>query len=123
MGARGLSNVDRWETHNNVVASRLLEHIRDEFGGYRCSTFILFVLTRIGEEGYDGSNSLCAGDLTGMDHDTKFHERGVDLATTGVHDVNVILANRFCDANVRFAYAGFRNRGSGNGYTETVGDL
>jgi hypothetical protein len=58
--SNALSHVGRWETHNNVVASRLLKHIRDEFGGNRRSTFILFVLARVGEEGNDGGDSLFA---------------------------------------------------------------
>ena len=123
MSAPTLSHVDQWETHNNVVASRLLKHIRDEFGGNRRSAFILLVLARIWEERNDSGDSLCAGNLTGMDHDTEFHERCVDLATAGVDDIDIIFADRLCDANVRFANAGFRDRSSGNGYTETVGDM
>lgn len=122
VSARILSNVDRWETYHNVVASRLLEHIGDQLGCDRRPTFVLLVLTRVGEERDDGGDSLCAGDLAGVDHDAELHERGVDLATPGVYDINVILANRLCDANVRFPNSGFCHRGSGNGYAETVGE-
>ena len=106
-----------------MVASRLLEHIGDEFGGDRRPTLILLVLTRVGEERDDGGNSLCAGDLTSVNHDAELHERGVDLAAAGVDDINVILANGLCDANVGFPNPGFRDGGSGNGYAETVGDM
>ena len=115
-----------WEknrrTYNNVVASRLLKHVGDQFGGNRRSTLIFFVLACIGEERDDGGNSLCARNLTGVDHNTEFHERGVDLAATGVYDVNVIFADGLCDANVGFANAGLCDRGSGNGYSKTVGE-
>ena len=120
VSARTLSNVERWETHDNVVASRLLEHVGHQLCGYRRSTLVLFVLTCVGEERDDGGNSLCAGDLAGVDHDTELHQRGVDLAAAGVDDINVILADGLCDANVGFANAGFRDCGSGHGYAETV---
>ena len=107
-----LSKVDRWETHHNVVASRLLEHVGDQFGGDRRPTLVLFVLTRIGEEGDDGGNPFRAGDLTGVDHDAEFHERSVYLAATSVDDIDVILANRLCNAHVGFTNAGFRDCGS-----------
>ena len=106
-----------------MVASRLLKHIGDEFGGDRRPTLIFFVLARIGEEGDDGGNPLRTGNLTGVDHDTELHESGVDLAATSVDDVNVILADRLCDAYVGFTNTGFRDRGPGDGNTETVGDV
>ena len=106
-----------------MVASGFLEHIGDELGCDRRSTLILLVLTRVGEEGDDGGDSLCASDLTGMDHDTELHERGVDLTTAGVDDINVILTNGLGDANVGLPNPRFRDRGSGNGYTETVGEM
>ena len=106
-----------------MVASRLLEHVGDEFGGDRRSTLILLVLTRVGEEGDDGGNPLCAGDLTGMDHDAKLHERSVYLATASVDDIDVILPDGLCDTNVGFADAGFRDCGSRDGDAETVGDV
>jgi hypothetical protein len=118
-----LSNIDRWETHHNVVASRFLKHVCDEFGRDRRPTLVLFVLARIGEEGDDGRNPLCAGDLTGVDHDAKLHEGGVYLATAGVDDIDVILADGLGDAHVGFANAGFRDRGSCNGDAETVGEM
>ena len=104
-----------------MVTSRLLKHVGDQFGGNRRSTLILFVLTRIREEGDNGGDSFRARDLAGVNHDAKLHEGRVDLATAGVYDINVILTDRLCDANVRLSNPGFRDRGSGNGYAETAG--
>lgn len=118
-----LSNVDRWETHHNVVASRLLEHVGDQFGGDRRPTLVFFVLARVREEGDDGGNPLRARNLAGVDHDAELHERRVDLATASVDDIHVILADRLCDAHVRLANAGFRDRGPRDGDAETVGDV
>ena len=120
---RGLSNIDRWETHHNVVAARLLQHVGDQFGGDRRPTLVLFVLARIGEEGDDGRNPLRARDLAGVDHDAELHERSVDLPTAGVDDVDVILADGLGDAHVGFTNPGFRDRRSRDGDAETVGDV
>lgn len=123
MEGEPLSNLGRWETHDNVVASRLLKHVGDQFGGDRRPTLVFLVLARIGEEGDDGGNSLRARDLAGVDHDTELHESGVDLAAASVDDIDVILADRLCDPHVGFANAGLCDRGSGNGNAETVGDV
>lgn len=122
-GEPSLKSIYRKRTHHNVVASRLLEHVGDQFCGDRRPTLVLLVLARIGEEGDDGGNPLCAGDLTGMDHDAKLHERCVYLATTSVDDINVILADGLCDAHVGFTDAGFRDCGSRDGNAETVGEV
>ena len=116
-------NVGGWETYDNVVAPRLLEHVGDQFRGDRRPTLVFFVLARIGEEGDDGGDPLRARNLTGVDHDTEFHERGVDLAAAGVDDINVILPDRLCDADVGFTNPGFRDCGPGDGNAETVGDV
>ena len=122
MEGEPLSNIDGCETHDNVVASRLLKHVGDKFGGNRRPAFVFLVLTRIGEEGDDGGDSLRAGNLTGVDHDAELHECGVYLAAASVDDVDVILSDGLCDANVGFSNAGFRDGGSGDGDAETVGD-
>jgi hypothetical protein len=106
-----------------VVASRLLKHVGDQFGGDRRPTLILLVLTRIGEEGDDGGNPFRAGNLTGVNHDTEFHECSVDLTATSVDDIDVILPHGLCDAHVGFTNSGFRDCGSSDGNTETVGDV
>ena len=105
-----------------MVASRLLQHVCDEFGGDRRSTLVLFVLAGIGKEGDNCSNPFRARNFAGMDHDAELHERGVYLAAPGVYDIDVILADGLGDAHVRFANAGFRDRGSGDGDAETVSD-
>lgn len=106
-----------------MVASRLLKHVGDQFGGDRRPAFVFFVLARIGVEGDDGSNPLCAGNLTGVYHNTELHESGVDLATASVDDVDVIFADGLCDTNVGFPNPGFRDRGSGDGDAETAGEV
>jgi len=106
-----------------VVASRLLKHVGDQFGGDRRPTFVFFVLARIGEEGDDGGYPFRAGDLTGVDHDTEFHESSVDLAAASVDDIDVILPDRLCDAHVGFTNPRLGDCGPGDGNTETVGDV
>jgi len=106
-----------------VVASRLLKHVGDQFGRDRRSTLVLLVLARIGEEGDDGCYPLRARNLAGVDHDTEFHERSVHLATPGVDNIDVILADRLCDAHVGFTNPGFRHRGSRDRDAEAVGEM
>ena len=56
-------------THNNMVASSFLDHIRDQFCSDRRSTLVLFILSRIWEKRNDCCNPHRAGNLARMDHD------------------------------------------------------
>ena len=45
----------------------------------------------------DGRDSLSRGDLAGVDHDEHLHEVVVQLAASGLHDVDVLAAHGLSD--------------------------
>lgn len=99
-------------THYDMVAPRLLQHICDELSGNRCPALVFLVLASVGEERDHCSNAFCACDFAGVDHNAKFHEGGVDLATSGVDDVHIVLSYRLCNTDVSFTDSAFRDFGT-----------
>ena len=99
-------------THNDMVAARLLEHVGHKLGSDGSAALVLLVLTCVGEEGDNGGDSLRTRDLASVDHNAKLHERGVDLATAGVDDVDVVFAHRLYDAHMALADSTFRHFGA-----------
>lgn len=87
------------ETHNKVITPRALQHVCHKFCGDRRATFVLLVLACIGKEGYHGSDPLRASNFACVNHDTEFHERGIDIVAASLDDVDVILADRFEDSD------------------------
>jgi hypothetical protein len=98
--------------YNNVVTAGSLNHVGDELGGYRSSTFVLLVLASIWKKGNNRGNPLCTCYFACVDHYTEFHKRCVHGATSGVDNVDIILANRLNDANVSFTDCIASNLGS-----------
>lgn len=96
-----------------MIASSLLNHVRHELCGNGGSTLVLLILPRIWKKRYNGSDPLCTGNLAGVDHDAELHERSIDLTTTRIDDVNVVLSNRLRDAYIRLADAAFSHVGLG----------
>jgi hypothetical protein len=92
-------------THDEMVAPRLLQHVRHQFRRDRCTTLVLFVLSRVREQRNDSGNSLRARDLAGVDHDAQFHQGRIHFPASRVDDVHVVLAHRLSDANVRLPNA------------------
>lgn len=92
-------------THNNMIAPRLLQHIRHQFGRDRRSALVFFVLPGIGKQREHRGDALRARDLAGVDHDAKLHQRGVDLPAPGVDNVHIVLAHGLDDPHVRLADA------------------
>ena len=91
------------DTHDDVIAARPLEHISHQFRCDRGATLVLLVLSGVREEGEDGGDALRAGNLAGMDHNTHFHERGVDGAAASIDDVDIVFTHGL--ANVHFGFA------------------
>jgi len=84
-------------THDYVVTSGTLQHIRHQLCGNGGTTAFFLILACIWEKWYNGSYPLCTSDLAGMDHNTELHERSIDRTTSGVNNVNIVLSNRLCD--------------------------
>ena len=91
-----------------MVTSRLLYHVRNQLCRDRRTTLVLFVLPCVREQWDDRGNSLRASNLAGVDHNAELHQGGVHCPASRVDDIHVILAHRFCNANVRFADAALR---------------
>lgn len=108
----------RGSTHDDMVAARLLEHVRDELRGDGCAALVLLVLARVREEREDGGDALRARDFAGMDHYADLHERGVDLAAPGVDDVHVVLAHGLDHADLGLPDPAFRDVRLAQGDTE-----
>ena len=106
------------DTHDDVIAARPLEHISHQFRCDRGATLVLLVLSGVREEGEDGGDALRAGNLAGMDHDTHFHERGVDGAAASIDDVHVVLAHRLDDPHMALANPAFRYLGAAERYSQ-----
>jgi hypothetical protein len=79
--------------HDDMVTTGRLEHVRDELRGDGRAALVLFVLAGIRKQWEYRSDALCARDLARVDHDAEFHEPGVNLATRGVDDIDVVVAD------------------------------
>lgn len=93
------------QTHDEMVASRFLNHVGHQFCRDWCPTLIFFVLSCVREQRDDGGNSPRACYLASVDHDAQFHQGRVHFPASRVDDIHVVLAHRLCDANVRLANA------------------
>ena len=49
------------------------------------------------EAGNDGGDFVSAGDLTGVDHNEKFHQIVVDFAASRLNDIHVFTTNGLLD--------------------------
>lgn len=91
------------QTHDNMIASALLNHIGDQLRRDGSTALVLPILPRIRIQRYDRRDPLRAGDLARVNHDAKLHQRGVDghlaigAGTARVDDVDVGLSDGFVD--------------------------
>ena len=99
------ANTNNRTTHDDMVTARFLNHISNKFGSNRCPALVFFVLPGIGKQRNDSSDSLCARNLAGMNHDAELHKSCVDSTTTGVDDIHIILAHRLLNSNLGLANA------------------
>lgn len=97
------------DTHDDVIAARLLDHVCNKLRRDWGAALVLLVLPRIWVQRNDGRDALRARNLAGVDHNAQLHERGVDLAATSVDDIDVVLADGLCDAHTGFADAALRD--------------
>lgn len=88
-----------------MVTAALLQHICNQFGGYRGPTLVLLVLSCIGKVRNDGGNAFRAGNLAGVNHDAELHERRIDVSMRGVHDIHIVLSNGLPNLHIRLADA------------------
>jgi hypothetical protein len=85
------------DAHNDVIATRFSQHVRDQLGRDRGSRLVFFVLSGVKEVRDDGRDSPGRrdlpwsahepyakekADLASMDHDTQLNQRSVDLTGT-----------------------------------------
>jgi hypothetical protein len=79
---------------DDVVAAGDGEHVGDELGGDGRTAHVLFVHARVGIARDDGGDAACRGALARGDEDEEFHEVVVDVATGGLEDKDVLVADR-----------------------------
>jgi hypothetical protein len=108
-------------THDEVVTTRLLYHVRHQLCRDRRTTLVLFILACVREQWDDRRDSLGTGNLARVDHDAQFHQRSVHGPAARVDDVHVVLAHRFCNPNVRLANAALRYLRARDRYTKPGG--
>lgn len=107
-------------TYDDMVATSLLNHVRNEFSGNRRSALIFFVLTCVREERNDRCDALSARNFAGMDHDAELHESCVHCTTASVDDIDIVLSHRFGDPDVRFADTTLSDFSLGKGQTNAA---
>lgn len=76
-----------------MIATRFLEHVGHQLRCDGSPTLVLLILSRVGEKGEHRCYPLRACDLASMDHDTKLHKSCVDLPTSRVDNIDIILAH------------------------------
>jgi hypothetical protein len=65
----------KWfDTHDDMVASCLLDHTGDEFCGDGSSRLVLLVLTSVREVRDNGGDSTSGSNLAGVNEDKELHE-------------------------------------------------
>jgi len=77
-----------------------------------------FVLACVREQWDDCSDPLRARDLASMDHNAEFHQGCINVPAPGVDDIYIVLAHRFCDADIGLANATLRHVGARHLYPE-----
>jgi hypothetical protein len=87
------SSRPKWPTHDEVVASRLLYHVRNQLCCDRRTTLVLFVLPCIREQWDDRGDSLRTGNLAGVDHYAEFHQGCIHCPASRVDDIHVVLTH------------------------------
>jgi hypothetical protein len=88
----------------DMITTRSLYHVGDEFSCNGRSALILLVLSRVGEKWYHGSDSFGACDFAGVDHDAQLHEGCIYRSAPSSDDIDIVLPYRLCDT-----YAGLAN--------------
>lgn len=107
-------------THDDMIASSFLNHVRHKFGGNGCAALVFLVLSSIWEERDDGRYPFGAGNFAGMDHNAELHKSRVDCTTSSVDDVDVVLANRLCNGDIGFTDATSSDFGLGESQTNAA---
>jgi len=79
---------------DDVIAAGDGEHVGDELGGDRRTAHVLFIHTCVGIARDDGGDAACGGPFARGDEDEEFHEVVVDVATGGLEDKDVLIADR-----------------------------
>ena len=83
-----------------MITTRFLYHVCHKLRSNWSPALILLVLPSIREKWNNSGDPLGAGNSAGVNHDAKFHESGVNGATSSVDDVYVVLPNRLCNGDI-----------------------
>jgi len=100
-----VANTNNPTTHDDMVTACLLNHIGNKLGSNRCPALVFFVLPSVGKQRNNGSDSLCARNLAGVNHNAELHKSCVDSTTTSVYDIHIILAHGLLNSNLSLANA------------------
>jgi len=66
------------------------------------SYFILFVLSSVGKDWNDGSDTSGRGYLASVDHNEQFHDVVIDLTTATLNDKHIFATHRFANLHASF---------------------
>jgi hypothetical protein len=90
-------------TYNDMIASRLLNHIRYQLRRDGRPALVFLILPGVREERDNRRDSLRARNFACMYHDAQLHKGRVDLSTTRIDDVDIVFSNRLDDADTSLA--------------------
>ena len=85
---------------DDVVAAGYGEHVGDELGGNGCPALVFFVHAGVRVAWNDGSDAAGRSTLARGNEDEKLHEVVVHVATGGLEDKDVLVADRLGDLHV-----------------------
>jgi len=88
--------------YDDMVASRGLQHISDEFRSDGSPRLVLFILSSVREARNDGRNPSCGSGTTRINHDEQFHEGVVDVIGPRLNNKDVLVPNRLSCRQSRF---------------------
>ena len=109
-------------THDDMIASRLLQHVSHQLRRDRRSTLVFLVLASVGEEGHYSRYALCTRNLASVHHNAYFDERSVDLAAARVDDVDIVLSYGLYDAYMALADPTLEDLGTAERDSEATQD-
>jgi hypothetical protein len=118
-------NLRSMEVHgDDMVASRNLEHVCDQFGTDRSSRLVLLVLARVRKAGDNSSDTSGRSSSTSVDHDEKLHQSIVDISRSSrLEDKDVLITDGLADRNTSLTVGVVEAHSVGDFNAESTSDF
>ena len=94
----------------HAIGTRTSDHVGDQLGRDRHSSFVLAILSRVAEVGNDRRDARSAGSFATVNHDEQFHQIVVDRGRGRLDQKDVATANVVVDLAVVLAIGEFAQR-------------